>query len=529
MGEMPEVEREVKGFEDQEKKLRDIKLQTILSKEKPKFKSLGMGINNDVFYFGTKIYDEEGKPFDAIVTSDHKIYINWKHDNEIKNKFGLNYRFEFFDSVLDRTWSNKSIKEWLYGKVRKVTLKEMYLRILKKNKFYMVYPDERWHKFVALDILSTYFTEVFEAKGRTLPKGEKGSGKTKQSQLYQLLAFNPMMSADWTKSSIFRAVESTKGTVIVDNFDEVPDEVKRDIMIVYRVYKKGVKSVRTEGDRIKRPVGFDLYTSVILNNILGLDDVSEDRSNIIPLLRSKDRKIINKHLKPDNPEWNEIRDDSFLCTLQNWKAIQETYEKLKENKLIGRELEIVEPILTLAKTIDKKLFKELLEFELEKIEQKKVKELGEDWLYNSLKSILEKLKNDGSLENWVFVKDVVDEVAPLLFDVDKQNYLRKKHSLSIYLGKIFKATPLFKGRQVQGHSQYLFKRDDVIKFCDLKDFDDLVKTYSTYSTLSTYSTNSTNPTNPTNQQVGCVGCVGSEGRNGTSDSGDEGADKDGDD
>jgi len=93
--------------------LEQIKIQEMLKKPKPKFKSLGMGVHNDTFYFGSKIYDENGSSFDAIITSDKKIYVNWHFGwkstgiNQIRNHFGLNYRWEFFDSILDGTWITK--------------------------------------------------------------------------------------------------------------------------------------------------------------------------------------------------------------------------------------------------------------------------------------------------------------------------------------------------------------------------------------------------------------------------------------
>src|SRR3989337_2502744 len=67
------------------------RIRSLLLKEKPVSKSLGMGLHNNIFYYGTKVYDEDGEPHDAIITSDKKIYVNWGSDNQIKN-FGRFYR-----------------------------------------------------------------------------------------------------------------------------------------------------------------------------------------------------------------------------------------------------------------------------------------------------------------------------------------------------------------------------------------------------------------------------------------------------
>ena len=273
-------------------KLEKNKVQILLSKPKPKYQSLGIGIWNNVFYYGTKIYEED-RGYDAVITSDKKIYVNWKNDNKIKKDFGLNYRFEFFDDLIDYTWSNKSIHEWLYGQPKIPTFKKIFGKIRLTNKKFMWYHDDRWHDFVSLDIIVSYFNEIFENRGRILIVAEKGSGKTRQSQIYQLFVFNPLMSPDWTKSALFRTIESTKGTPIIDNFDDVNEDLKNDIMCIFKQYKKGTKSVRTEGERKRKPVGYDLFCSMVLNNILGLKEVDEDRSNKIQLLKSKNKKIVN--------------------------------------------------------------------------------------------------------------------------------------------------------------------------------------------------------------------------------------------
>lgn len=475
-----------------EEELLNLKIKTLLSKDKPKFQSLGMGLHNEVFYYGTKIYDEDFKPHDAIVTSDKKVYVNWGNNDEIKTKFGLNYKWEFFDDILDRHWSNQSIKKWLFGKTNKISIQKAFNKIVKKNQLYMIYPDERWHKVVALDILSSYFTELFECKGRTLISQDKGSGKTRQSTIYKLLSFNSAMSNDWSKSSIFRSIESTKATIIIDNFDEISDEVRKDIMVVYRAYKKS-KSVRTEGESKRKPMGFDLFTSILLNNILGLDDTSEDRARKLPIIKSKD-PIVNRKMNEKDSEWQEIRDECYVCGLQNWELVYKTYRKMKEQRLIGRELEIIEDILTLAKLISKKLYEEILGLYQEQLEQNKIKELSDDWIYLGTESILEKLKSERCLEKWINVADIVEDVSTALWNPDIRDLNQKKRSLAIFLGKVFKNIPLFKGRTVNGRVQYLFKKDNVLRFCDLKDYRNLIESYSTYSTLSTYSTNPTKST-----------------------------------
>jgi hypothetical protein len=470
-----------KKKKEEKEKLRHLKIETLLSKEKPIYKSLGMGIHNGVFYFGVKIYDEEGKPHDAVVTSDKKIYVDWgSNDNEIKNKFGLNYRWPFFDDLLKYSWSNKSIKNWLYGDVREITLKEAFEKIKEKNKKYIWYLDPRRHDFVALDILSTYFLEIFETKGRTLIKGEMGSGKSMQCHIYELLSFNSILSNDLTKASIFRAVESTKGTIIIDDFDrEVPEELKNDILIIFKAYRKGMKSIRVEGEKSRKPQSYDTFCSMILNNISGLDEVSESRCNIIKMLRNEKMEKAEK-IKFDDPEWQELRNELYICALQNWEKVKGVYEQLKEKRLKARNLEVVEPHLTLARLIDEKLYEDIINLKQEEIDEKKVRDLNDNYLYLGMKFILTQLSEKGEPELWIRVKDIASYViSELFYDIEIKDEMRKKKEKSVatFLGKVLKANPLFKGRMNGGYAEYCFKRNNVLRFCEIKEFDDLVVNY----------------------------------------------------
>jgi len=454
---------------------REIKIAEILSKELPAYQSLGIGIHNNVFYFGTKLNDEEGRVFDAVVTSDKKIYVDWGEKNEIKEEFGLNYRFPFFNEVIDHMWSRTGkygINAWLYGDLKEISLKEVYERVLELVKSKWWSPDERNQKYVTLDIISTYFLPVFEAKGRTLTYGDPGFGKTRLMRVFQLLAFNPSMSMDFSDPSIFRIIESTKATILIDNYDTLEEEKKKRILhILLTGYTSGQKAVRIEGKTRFVPRGFDVFSHMVINSILPLNEVAEDRSNIIRSLRTDDPKYAK--LDPKNPVWQETMDMLHVCALQNWKKVKQTYDELKEKELVARELERSEAVLTIAKAIDLKLYEEMLKYFKEEVERRKVRDVKEEWLYAALSYIIEKLGDKSEIE--ISVKEIGEVTAAEIFDSNAKDFSRQVHNYKIYLGKAFRANPLFKSKIKEGYSFYTFTKDALLKFCKMKNYDELVK------------------------------------------------------
>jgi hypothetical protein len=474
-----EIKKEAKPIKEALEKgdLQNLRVRQLLSKEMPRFQSIGIGIHNNTFYFGIKINDEEGRLLDAVVTSDKKIYVDWKNENEIKTKFGLNYRFPFFYDVLDAAWSRTGkygINKWLYGKVKKISLKKAFEKVLALQKWKVWHPDERVHKHHAFKIISTYFKPIFEMKGRELIYGESGFGKTRQTKIYQLLAFNPAMSMDFSDASIFRIIESTKATILVDNFDSVEKEKKKRILHIFNTgcYAKQ-KAVRSEGKTF-RPTGFDVFSDMVVNSVLPLDEIAENRSHITRCLKTDDPSYFK--LEENNPIWQETRDMLHICALQNWKEVKKVYEKLKaETDLFAREFERVSDTLTIAKCVSDSLYKEMLEYYKEEEERRKVRDLREEWLYVALEHIIKLLEEKKEKQIELSVKDIGDETAAEIFDPEAKDFAKQVHAYKTFLGKKFNTNPLFKARTINGYSHYTFTKEALFKFCRMLKFDDLAK------------------------------------------------------
>ena len=349
----------------------------LLENQIPEFKSLGIGIHTnsegeEYFYIGTKVY-QGSKGSNAIIRSIGDVKIDYypfgsKEDpqpNEVRRE-GINYRYPFIAEILDYTWSNDgtpySIKAFCFEEKKEIELKECYEDTHINFKSFMDYQEDMMYVSKSCDVLSSYFLPCFEAKGRTFDNAEKGSGKTRTALLYDLQMFNPLMSADIPKAAMFRIIEGTSASLIVDDFDAIGDEQKQDqIQIIRTGYKKGLKTIRCGRDGGFTPQPYNIFNSTLINNVGGLDEITQDRCNTYNLIKSTDKKLQDKKLNDKDYKWKFQRDKKYYAAMLHWKKVKETYEELIVEGVSGRNLEIIAPIITIAKLVlDKKTFDKLI-------------------------------------------------------------------------------------------------------------------------------------------------------------------------
>lgn len=450
------------------------KIKSLLSKEKNPYKTMAIGEHNGHYFFGSVLQEGE-KKVPIVVLDNGEVYWDykekteegWRVDYQIKNKFGLNYRYILFDDCIDNLWSNKSIKEFISGKSPQQTFEKMFEAIKNKNKELIYHIDDRIHSFVACDIISNYFYPLFNAKGRTYFQADFGSGKSRQSLIYQKLSFNSLFASNISPASFERVIESTGGSIIVDNFDNVNEELKKAILQIIEVYyKKGGKNIKATGQNHK-PTAFNGYSPLVINNIVGLPEVSESRCNKIQMIKSEDKSIVDVKINEKDEFWSETKDNLHILALQNWEEVKETYDELEVEELSDRDLERAEAVLTIAKCIGEEVYKELLEFLVEILQNQSVRDVQDKWEFILFEYLNEVVK-EGKKE--VKIKDITEAQSPRI--ITNPNKEREdKLKFSQYCGKVLRSIPLFKPRILDGYPIYEIDRTDLTNIIKIKGYD----------------------------------------------------------
>jgi hypothetical protein len=468
------------------------KTKSFLQDERPQYQSLGCGVHNGDYYFGTKLW-KEGMAYTAIITNKKELHINkrikiggvWVGDNEIKQNFGLNYKDDFFDEGLDFIFTSKAIERFLYEDTADITVKNIFDKLLTTLKKYQYFENETKYKVVVLWRIAGYFMHIWKARARLFIHAEMGSGKSRLTSILHNTGFNSVSLADWTLPFLQRMIESTRGETHIDDFESLDEEKqKATIRLVKTGYMKGFKAGKT-GDKSRRPEVYDLFNTTTINNTEGIDWITNDRCITIRIPKIEDAGYDNEPNFKE-PIWQEIRDELYILGLKEAKKVNDVYSTINSEKLKGRLFSIFKPELTIAKIISEDLFTEVENWWKEEIEQRDSKELSDDWEYKAFEKIVTIVLKQKNEDYFFLYNDVVKPVIEEMYPEDEKKY---KFRMSKTIGNILSRNPIFKKRTLDGKKQYKVKGNELEALLKAKKWPELIS-----ETTSTTSTTSTTPT-----------------------------------
>lgn len=299
-------------------------------------------------------------------------------------------------------------------------LKEQYKKIISILKKYIIL-DTEYYPLIALWIIGTYIHDNFNTFPLLYINATKGSGKSRLIKLIISLSKNGKLVNDLKESVLFRTAKGN--TIGIDEFENVGNKELSTIRTMLNsAYKKGVavermKKVSKNGKEEFEVERYDLYTSIVLANIWGMDSVVSDRCLIILMDKSNDP--IKTRLIEDfdnNTEILEIKRtlQGIWCSLcsvvtpvrieKGWNdyllnfqtdpkslsnnnytkyiiyntTLTTLYKYIYNSQLNGRDLELFFPLYIIGGIIDKEVFDDILSISKKIVSEKRNEEYTEN-------------------------------------------------------------------------------------------------------------------------------------------------------
>ena len=265
---------------------------------------------------------------------------------------------EFPETVLDERWSMDSIREFQDPKISVDPITVFN----KLNEIWKKYMDLSGNPgaYTALPLINTlgYCLWLFQYAPYLKYEGEKGSSKSKACEIHEYLDFNAFSGVDLTPSVIFRTLQDTRGTLIIDEaetYDKLKNKSEYEQAreaIINAGFKINGKVPRMEriDNRFTR-VDFHVFGIKIIGSIHGVSETIRDRSYQIMLIKTLNKEISGKTPRAGDPVFQEARDMLYTMILNHWKEIQKIEQEEEiDNRLglIGRDWDKAKPLLVLA-------------------------------------------------------------------------------------------------------------------------------------------------------------------------------------
>jgi len=392
----------------------------------------------DSFYFGVvlplSMSDTVGEHF-CLVTSQREWFPATEEELDKRN-IKLSYPV-----VWTHRWSLKSIRDFLEGNHRPAELKELVSRIVQKMKTLIELTDEREYRLVALWCIGTYCAGgVFKAFPYLAISGVFRSGKSKLLTFIEQVAFNPIHAADISTSVLYRLIQSLRATVLLDEAEALskPErklDLKNLLLVGYKEGGKVYRATKGAGDIIY-PEAFDVFSPKAVITYTGVEQILAERSIPIVMLRTVSPEIGRAPIVPEDPFWQEIRDEIYCWVLSNWRLVKHTYEELEAVEGIEqRSWELWKPILTLARIAGDDVYEEMRQVALEKIQQSVQENIDE----SRQMILLQALKNLVRKDRYYSIGEIKQAVIDYLEEGEDTRWVTNQW-IGSTLSKSFKIT-----------------------------------------------------------------------------------------
>jgi len=337
--------------------------------------------------------------------------------------------------------------------------KEVFLPIKTTLDKFIDFNNPNYSTLVALWILGTYLFPIFDAYPYLYLGGNPNSGKSKVLDLLYKLTFNPVNTSNSSPSSLFRTIENTLATILLDEGESLTGrESNPDLRLLFNAgYKSTGVVTRTNPENLKVEQ-FRVYSPKAIAAINLLDQTLATRCISIIMLKTANKTIGQSKVNDRSADWSGLRNKLYCFTLQHALEVAKVFDLgVEELELNNRNFELFSPLIAIATYLDK--------FSGEDLKLAQV----------VLKTANELIQEEDLLDEWtLWVLEALDEVVKdyrpyLVKDIKKtiaesrafENESLDEHLNNKWIGACLKKFGFKRGKPTNEGKTYLIKREQV--------------------------------------------------------------------
>jgi len=358
-------------------------------------------------------------------------------------------------------------------------IKDAYREAIELQKQYIYLSEPREHDILMLWNMHTWMYKYFGVTPYIKLSGMKGSGKTAIMEFALNFIDKGVMTSDLSKPAIFRLIKKGYEVLLLDEFENMSKrDSKRMESVLNGGYKNSGKAARCSGDKFE-PEEFIEFCPKMFATMKGIkSETLNDRCIEIVTVRTLEKMKQTYLEQEDRQRMAVLKAEMREWILAKKEGIVENFKEFSD--IVGRDYELLGPLLSIAKTIglDADAIKEYCL--LQKQEQEEYL-LEDDWGYK----LLVTLNNMTSNEK---VKYTVKKITEKYRDVMKIPGIKERKT-GVELRQLgFRPQP----RTGKGVS-YILSNEDVKKTIKEYGYSEYFEIGREESTPNTQSTSEPNP------------------------------------
>lgn len=334
------------------------------------------------------------------------------------------------------------------------TLKELMMVI---DRFIYRYLDvsNAYRKLSSYYILLSWIYDCFETIPYLRALGDYGTGKSRFQKVIGSLCYKPMFAGGaTTPSPIFRIIDLYRGTLIIDEADFRFSDAQSEIVKILNCgYSTGVPVLRTEGEKERMPVAYNVFCPKVLATRERFTDKALESRCLTEVMQGNPRSDIPIHLpKNFNEEALQIRNMLLMFRFKHYGQV----EIKPDLAIAGVEARVNQILLPLFSIIeDDEVLEEMRTFAKQYGQQIKDSR-GEEVQAEVLKALVEMVKEGEILGN----KSIAEKVN------QDRNVDNGEYKISpAKIGRLNSTFYNFQTKKVNGVTQIIWDSEKASRLC----------------------------------------------------------------